>query len=62
MQALGQAVLVQVQRTHEPALMTAGFPYVQKIEKTEGKEMDSDSSSGADDTAHAGHPGGANKV
>jgi hypothetical protein len=33
--------------------------HVQKIEKAEGKEIDSDSSSGADDTAHAG---GANKV
>jgi hypothetical protein len=31
-------------------------PPPQEIEKTQGKELDSDStSSGADDTAHAGH-------
>jgi hypothetical protein len=42
--------------THNKWLALIGHPLLQEIEKTQGKELDSDStSSGADDTAHAGH-------
>ena len=42
--------------TDESLALNVHWGFSQEIEKTQGKELDSDStSSGADDTAHAGH-------